>query len=364
MADFSTSPRILIAASGSGGHLLPALFIAKAFRARDANSQIEFVGSGRPLEEVIIGRNGFKCHKISAVGLKNRGLKGLLEFIIHLPAGIASTWKLISSFKPDIIVGVGGYVTLLPVVFGFVRRTPVWIHEAELKPGLANAFLSLFATKTSIAFEHAAMPFWANTIYTGHPVRPEIASIGAEPSNVTSPKNILVMGGSQGASAVDLAMLDICPLLAHNSLKIWHQCRKENEEKVISGYKAAALEARVESFIEKPEEAYRWADLIVCRSGAGTVMEIGLINRPTIFVPYPFAQGNHQLANAQTLADVGKALIVEEGPDFTSKLKSALESLLDQQQYLKMKNAPYASRRADAADQIAQECTKLAARRK
>jgi UDP-N-acetylglucosamine--N-acetylmuramyl-(pentapeptide) pyrophosphoryl-undecaprenol N-acetylglucosamine transferase len=359
MATKTNSPRVLIAASGSGGHLLPALIIAQAFKTRLPDAQIEFVGSGRPLEEIIIGRNGFKCQVISASGLKNRGLKGALEFVFSLPSGIVATWKLLNAFKPDVIVGAGGYATFLPITLGFARGIPTWIHEAELKPGLANSFLSLIASKTSIAFEHARMPFWARAQFTGHPVRPEIAAIAKEGSQVISPKKLLIMGGSQGAKAIDDAMVALSPYLREHGISIWHQCRKENLELVNAGYKSLNVEAKVESFIEKPQDAYRWADLVVCRSGAGTVMEIGLINRPTIFVPYPFAQGNHQLANAKTLADFGKALIVEEGADFQARLKNSLDKLLSDSSYQQMKNGPFVTRSAGAANSIVEGCLGL-----
>jgi len=351
--------RVLIAASGSGGHLFPAVFIAKAFQRKLPNVKIEFVGSGRPLEEKIIGGAGFYINKISVEGVKHRGLLGIMQLFLKMPVALFQTIKIFSRFRPKVVVGVGGYVTFLPVMLGFTLRIPTWIHEAELKPGLANWVLSHFAKRVSIAFKEASLGGKAHVIYTGHPVRESLRSVTAGIAESESPQKILVLGGSQGAVALDKVMQSVASELSKRNIEVWHQCRPESKNELSEAYKAAGLTAKVESFIDDMAFAYSWADILVARSGAGTVMEASVINRPTLFVPYPSAQGDHQTANAKTLVDIGKALLAKEGEGFEGKFRDCLFSLLDPKFYHEMRARPFEARSLDAADKIVEGCLSL-----
>ncbi|MBX7145277.1 MAG: undecaprenyldiphospho-muramoylpentapeptide beta-N-acetylglucosaminyltransferase [Oligoflexia bacterium] len=351
-------PKVLIAASGTGGHLLPALAIAQALRER--GTQVEFVGSGRPLEERLIVGAGFVRHIVQTVGVKRRGLSGWLEFFFTLPRAVLQTWRLISAFQPDVVVGVGGYASVLPVLVAWLRGLPSWIHEAELRAGLANAVLSFFATRVSLAFEEARLPCMSRARFTGHPIRKELLVASKEVGQKPSPKHLLVMGGSQGAQALDQAMLALAHQLKELGVELTHQCREENVQRVESGYKQAALKARVLPFIADMAATYAWSDAVVCRAGAGTVMEIEALNIPALFVPYPFAQGNHQAANARTLVRKGKALMVEEGADFERRLGEALNQLLNTESFHALQTAPCDRRSLHAADDIAAGIIELA----
>ena len=354
-----TAKRIIIAASGTGGHLFPALHIANAFRRKFPNIEIEFVGSGRPLEEKIIGGAGYKINVINIVGVKHRGLRGALQSLLMMPKAFIQTWRLFNSFKPQVVVGVGGYVTFVPVTIAFLRGIPSWIHEAEIKPGMANTVLSRYATKVSVAFSQATLVGRSNVIYTGHPVRENLKDITPGLSANEAPRKILVLGGSQGAKGIDLAMQNLASYLAEKKIEVWHQSRPENIEQLRSSYQAHGLKYKVDSFIDDMTSAYSWADIIIARSGAGSVMEISVVNRPTLFVPYPHAQGDHQTANALTLVDVGKALIAKEGEGFETKFQEALERLLEPNFYHAMKNKHYEARSMDAADKIVEGCVDL-----
>ncbi|MBX7138616.1 MAG: UDP-N-acetylglucosamine--N-acetylmuramyl-(pentapeptide) pyrophosphoryl-undecaprenol N-acetylglucosamine transferase [Oligoflexia bacterium] len=345
-------PRILIAASGTGGHLFPALFIAKKIRALSPTAEVAFVGSGRPLEIEILGKSGFPLHRIRAVGVKRLGLRGFVDFMLKLPLTLLDVWKLLGAFSPDAVIGVGGYVSVFPVLLGRLRKIPSWIHEAEINPGLANRVLSLFASRVSVSFADAKIGCKTKMVFTGQPVRDELLSLAAQPKN-NPPRNILVMGGSQGAQALDLAVRELAPLLRDRNLALWHQCRPENEAPLTAHYRNTGIEARVTKFIENSAEAFAWSDLIISRAGAGAVSELSVINIPCILVPYPFAQGNHQKHNADTLAAPGKALIVEEGNEFVARLRGALLELLEPGAWQKMRAAPGVSRPADAAKAIA-----------
>ena len=350
----SSAPlRILIAASGSGGHLLPAVFIARAFQRQAAgrNLEILFVGSGRPLEETIVGGAGFRREVVTMTGVKGVGLAGVLRALLRFPAALLQTWRIFRRFRPSLVVGVGGYASVLPVLVAWLGHTPTWIHEAEIAPGAANRCLALVATRISTAFESCLLQ-GSKVRYTGHPVRAEIAAVPARLAGLP-PRHLLVLGGSQGATALDDALLGLASTLTSRGLEIWHQCRSDSVDRVRAGYAAAGVSARVDGFIQDMAGAYGWADIIVSRAGAGAVMEIGAVNRPAIFVPFPAAQGTHQRHNAETLAARGKALIVEQGEGFSQRLLAAVQQLCDQATYDTMMRREPVRRSLTAADEIA-----------
>ncbi len=351
--------KALIAASGSGGHLFPAVYIAQALKELRPDTEITFVGSGRPLEERILSSAGSKVLNLPVQGLKNRGFKGLLQFICSLPQALLQTAAIFRSERPDIVIGVGGYVTFLPVVFARLKNLPSWIHEAELKPGLANYVLSFFASKISVALEEAVMPSPKKVVFTGHPVRRGIEGARSFEPLKHDPQNVLILGGSQGAQALDSALPALATLITEHNLKIIHQCRKDNVEKVKQAYSSAQIEAEIVSFIDDMTTAYNWADIIISRSGAGSVMEIGIVNKPAVLVPFPHAQGDHQKANAMILVNDGKAFLCEEGPQFLERIRAVLEKVLDLQIYNQMKLSQGQTRTRDAAKKIAEGCLEL-----
>lgn len=346
--------RVLVAASGTGGHLIPALHIMRAIKVAHPEAVIECVGAGKPLEEKLLVGNGFTRHIIKTAGVKRRGLVGMLQFLILLPLGLLQSVLLVRRFKPTVVVGVGGYVSVLPVVVARLMRIPTWAHEAELHPGLANRVLGYFANTISTAFAETAIRGRAALVHTGHPVRPELKNIDTITIRPGAPSRLLILGGSQGARGLDLAIPDFGPVLKEKGVEVVHQCRPENAELVVNSYRAAKVKASVVSFIDDMAGAYEWSDVIISRAGASSVAEIGCVNRPAIFVPYPFQQGTHQTDNARVLARQSKAVIVEERePEFGRRLAEALGSILTEETFQEMKNTPSESRSLEAADSIA-----------
>ncbi len=355
--------RILIAASGTGGHLIPALHIARALQAEAPGAVIEFIGAGRPLEEKLLVGNGFVRHIIPSAGVKRRSVLGLAQFMWRLPGGIARVASLLRRFKPDVVVGVGGYVSVLPLILARLKGIPTWAHEAELHPGLANRTLGYFADRMSISFADTRLKGRVKTEFTGHPVRPELKTVDRSTVRPDAPKRLLVLGGSQGARGLDQAVTEVGALLEARGVEVVHQCRAESMDLVMNSYRAAKVKASVVPFIDDMAGAYEWADLIVSRSGASSVAEISVVNRPTIFVPYPFQQGTHQTDNARELERLGKAVIVEETkPEFGRRLREALERLLQRDVFVGMKEAPSEPRGLDAAQRIAQGILAIARR--
>jgi UDP-N-acetylglucosamine--N-acetylmuramyl-(pentapeptide) pyrophosphoryl-undecaprenol N-acetylglucosamine transferase len=294
-------------------------------------------------------------------GIKQRGVKGVFDFALAVPRAVVKLGTIFRALRPDVVVGVGGYVSVLPVVLGRLRGIPTWIHEAELKPGLANAFLSRFVDTISVAFAEAAFSRRSPVVYTGHPVRAGLVDVRRSVPRETLSR-LLIVGGSQGATAIDRAVGDFAPFLAERNIEVWHQCRPENIGAVKQAYAASGIAARVDSFIDDIVAAFAWSDVVVSRSGASALMETSVVNIPTVFVPYPFAQANHQHANAEVLVRAGKALLVEEGEAFAARLSGALEDIFTPARYAEMVRAPYEARSVDAAARIARGIRELAGR--
>jgi UDP-N-acetylglucosamine--N-acetylmuramyl-(pentapeptide) pyrophosphoryl-undecaprenol N-acetylglucosamine transferase len=347
--------RVLVAASGTGGHLIPAMHIVSALKEINPECVIEFIGAGRPLEEKLIVEKGFTRHIVQSAGVKRRGLIGLAQFLFRLPAGIASIRRLYRSFQPDVVVGVGGYVSVLPVIIARLSGIPTWIHEAELSPGLANTVLCYFADCMSTGFAETKSRGRARAVYTGQPVRSELTTVNREKVSSGAPNHLLVLGGSQGARGLDESVSHIAPMLKERGVEVVHQCRADAMELVINSYRAAEVKAHVASFIDDMAGAYEWSDVIISRAGASSVAEISCVNRPALFVPYPYQQGTHQSDNAMTLVRKNKAILVEENqPHFLARLREALEKVLDPSTYGAMKSAPQGEVKLNAARTIAE----------
>jgi UDP-N-acetylglucosamine--N-acetylmuramyl-(pentapeptide) pyrophosphoryl-undecaprenol N-acetylglucosamine transferase len=351
------SPTILIAAGGSGGHIFPAIHVAKAILIQNPRAKISFVGTGRPLEEKLIGGAGFTLDTIKVTGLVGRGLKGVFQFVCNLPGGIWSVLRLIRSKKPDMVFGFGGYGSVLPVLVARLMGIQTWIHEAEASPGLANRFLGSISHRISTAFpnKHFAVK---KVIHSGHPVRADLLNVN-KIKKLGSPAKILIVGGSQGARALDIAVIELAPRLNSLNIEITHQTRPENLGAVELALKNAGVRAKVVNFIQDMAKAYDESDIIIARSGAGTVAEIAVVNRPSIFVPLPSSQGGHQLVNAEVLASIGKAKIVKEGEGFSENLFLTLKELLVPSCFDRMIEAPGSGQPLDAATVIAKESLKL-----
>lgn len=353
----SIASKVLIAASGTGGHLFPALYIAEALKQASPHIEIEFLGSGRPLEEQIIGRAGFTRHVVQIGGLRRLGIKGFSRWLMQLPKASANVWGLISRFKPDLVIGVGGYVTFLPITLARLRGIPTWIHEAERKPGLANYVLSFLATKVSTAHKDAAFPKLASTLHTGAPLKRELFLMNFRKHSLSTPCRVLITGGSQGADGLDKGIAALKELLARLNVELIHQCRPENQQFLEEEYGSVGVKATVTPFLEKMEQYYEWSDIVITRSGAGAVRELDVVGRPTILVPLPNAQ--EQLENARSLAGKGQAIIVEEGPEMVIALAAALEKLCREEYYQAFNRSDSQDQGADAATIIAEAALSL-----
>lgn len=308
-----TAPAIIIAGGGTGGHLFPGIAIAQAFLERSPESRILFVGTDRPFECETLAKEGFDHQAITALGFKGLGWKAKTKAIGALLKGIKEAKGIIVRFQPQLVVGVGGYSSA-PVALAAKRAgVPLVICEQNLRPGLTNRILARLAHRVFIAFEKTPLPGDRNKIqWTGNPVRKELLEQAVATRPDAKRLCLLIMGGSQGAHAVNVAMMEAMKKIEGHELKIVHQTGAADFEMVQKAYAATSIDATVTPFIHEMGRAYGQAHLLICRAGATTIAEISAVGKPALFIPFAQAADNHQLLNALPLKEAGAAQIILE----------------------------------------------------
>jgi UDP-N-acetylglucosamine--N-acetylmuramyl-(pentapeptide) pyrophosphoryl-undecaprenol N-acetylglucosamine transferase len=305
--------RVLIAAGGTGGHFFPAVALAEAFMVRDPKGSILFAGTDHPLEVLAFSQRGFDHVSIPAEGLKGQSICGQCQTLVRLPMSIWQAMKTIRRFKPDIVIGFGGYASGAVALAGKFMGKKMVIHEQNRLPGLTNRILGRFADRIFISFPDDLAVFKrSKTVFTGNPVRREV--LGTESGQRKSKGfTVLVVGGSQGAHAINCAVVDALDHLKKASQRTFiHQTGPKDAPWVAMAYEQRGIRAMVEPFIDDMARAYHSADLVVCRAGASTVAELAALGKPAIFVPFPFAANSHQELNARYVADRGGAEVILE----------------------------------------------------
>lgn len=317
----STAKRLLIAGGGTGGHLFPGIAIAREFMARNAQNAVLFVSTGNPFERKTLLRAGFPLERVSVAGIKGRGIWQKLKSLALIPLGIVQSGWIIKNFRPDLVLGVGSYAAGPVVLTAWMAGIPVVLHEQNILPGITNRALARFARRIYVSFENTAGRFDTTKVrLTGNPVRREILSPAAAEDREddrrpdrASVLNILIAGGSQGAHAINMAVVAALPLVQQKErLRVVHQTGAADEDHVRAAYAAQGVNAVVGAFFEDMDRRYRQADLIICRAGATTVAEITAVGKAAIFIPFPFAADDHQKLNAEALAAQGAAEMIEE----------------------------------------------------
>ena len=314
--------RLLVAGGGTGGHLFPGIAVAEEFLRRDQSAQILFVGTGRAVETEILSKRGLATRTITAAGFKEKGLLDRLRSLFSLPVGLYQSLKIVSGFKPDMVLGVGGYVSGPVGVAARILGRPTAIHEQNSIPGMTNRLLGRLVHLVFISFESSASLFpKGKTRLTGNPIRREIAAVKRPADRTGQPFTLLVVGGSLGARAINQTMVETMPLLAEAglNLNLIHQTGQADWETVKNVYADLGLEVDVRPFIDDMDQAYLAADLVICRAGALTVSELAAVELPAVFIPLPSAASNHQEFNARSLVDIGAAEMILQ-KDLTPKL--------------------------------------------
>lgn len=305
--------KVLIAGGGTGGHVFPALAIAEELMERDRNNDILFIGTEKGMEKKLVNKRGFELKFIRSAPIMGKGIWSKIKGAFISFLGLFDSVAIINRFSPDVVVGVGGYVSGPVLISSFILRVPRVICEQNSIPGLTNRLLSHFVQKVFISFECSRKYFPDNkVILSGNPVQKKIAQEMRSASNYPEELCILVLGGSQGARKLNEILPNVLKELKNSKIKVIHQTGEKDYQDVIKEYNRFGLNAEVHDFITDIEKFYKIADVVVARSGAGTVAEICALGIPSILIPFPYATHNHQYYNAKTLQDAGASIFIDE----------------------------------------------------
>lgn len=351
--------RAVLAGGGTGGHVIPALAIAQELKSR-YNAEVIFIGTARGIETRMVPAAGFPLKLIEVGALNRVSLATRAKTMFALPTAIFASWRLLAEFKPDVVIGVGGYASGPAMMAAILRGDPTLIFEPNVVPGFANRMVARFATAAAVHFE-ATSQFFRHSTVTGVPVRQQFFSI--PPRRMGERPALLLFGGSQGSRALNRVLVDSLSELYDRvpGLHVVHQTGEKEYEVVAKAYLEAGVPAEVSPFIDNMSAAFAAADLIVCRSGASTVAEITAAGKPAVFVPLPTAADNHQFKNAELLAKNNAAVLLEEKDLTPSNFVDQVAQLLNDRARLQtMSEAARKLAHPNAASSIAEIAAKIA----
>lgn len=359
--------RVMIGGGGTGGHVFPGIALAEEVVTRHPDNDVVFAGTARGLEARVVPAAGFPIELIEVQGLKGKGLLRLVANLLLLPRAFVQCWRILRKWHPDIVVGVGGYASG-PVVFAaWLMRIPTALQEQNALAGFTNRVLGLFVQAAFTAFPEAGRYFAGRKVYQlGNPIRRELMDNYMRPSQVHDKHRLLVFGGSQGAHALNMRVIEALPHLAdlRDRLEVVHQTGARDREAVEKGYGAVGFKPDVREFITDMSDAYARSDLVVCRAGATTLAELTVCKKASILIPFPAAADNHQVMNAKSLVDAGAAVMIEE-KDLTGEvLAHEIRAILTHPERAElMSRAAGGLGNPQAAREIADVCTELVRRR-
>jgi UDP-N-acetylglucosamine--N-acetylmuramyl-(pentapeptide) pyrophosphoryl-undecaprenol N-acetylglucosamine transferase len=353
---------IVIAAGGTGGHLYPAIALAREFLRRDRSTEILFVGTRRGIESRVLAHEGFELAMITAKPVMGKGVLDVFQAVLSVPIGIWQSWKILGRRQADLVIGVGGYTSPTVLVAAALKGIPRVILEPNAYPGLANKVVGPLAQRIFLAFESAATFFdRRNARVVGTPIRQEF--LGQEPESQEMIKrngrHLLVFGGSQGAKAINSAVLEGLPVLMARlpTLTITHQAGEGDYERVREGYRELGISATVVPFLYDMPAVLRTADLVVARAGAMTIAELTACGRPAILIPLPTAIYDHQMKNARAMEAAGGAVVLPQSDLTGARVSEMVDAILsDWQRWYRMHRGSLAMRRIDAGERIVGEC--------
>ena len=341
--------RVIIAAGGTGGHIYPGVAIAHEIKRRDPEAEILFVGTPRGLESKIVPREGFKLEMIHIGALKGVAMFERTKSLAQLPKSFIEALRILNRFKPDVVIGVGGYSSGPTLLMATLKRIPTMIVEPNAMPGFTNRVLARRVKAAALTFEDAQKYFKGRGMVTGNPIRTDFAHLKKKERG--DKLNILIFGGSQGAHAINLAVVEALPLLAakNDHLVITHQTGERDFEMVKQAYANAGIEgADVRPFIHDMAHQFENADVLICRSGATTAAEVAAAGKAAIFVPFPFATDDHQRKNAEAFSRTGAGRLIVQQELTPARLAEELTQLIDNPSEIDRMEA--ASRKLGRAD--------------
>lgn len=360
--------RIIISGGGTGGHLFPGIAVAQEVLHSVSRSEVLFVSTDRETDKRVLADVPFATMSLKAKGVKGKSLVDRFKACVQLPLSLFNAVKIVRKFKPDVVLGVGGYVTGPMLLAAKLLGVPTCIHEQNSVPGLANLLLSKFVTKVYVSIPGTEALFPKNkTVLTGNPVRQEVRALRSG-EVVGGGFTLLVMGGSLGAHAINQAMIEAVRVLKRRVPKgfvIIHQTGAHDEAKVRRAYKDGGLNTKVSPFIDAMPMAMAKANLVVGRAGATSLAELTVMGKPMILIPYPYAADNHQELNASMIMKNGAAKMIRESELSGIGLAEEILDLINSDgKRKKMGNMALKLGEPDAARKIVRGCLDLATARK
>ena len=353
---------VLIMAGGTGGHVFPALAVAERLRARGV--PVVWMGTRRGLEATLVPKAGIRMEWIGVAGLRGKGVRRFLEMPLMLGRAFWQAGKILRRLRPCVVLGMGGFTSGPGGVVAWSFGIPLVVHEQNAIAGLTNRWLARIANRVLEAFP-ATFPTARQALTVGNPVR---ESIGLLPhpaerfSGRDGRRRLLVVGGSQGALALNRLVPQALALLGENDRpEVWHQVGGQLREAAEAAYRDAGVTARLTPFIEDMADAYGWADLVLCRAGALTIAELAAAGVGSILIPFLFAVDDHQTVNARFLEQEGAALVCRQVELTAERLAEILRELLgDRARLLHMAEAARRMTKLEAAERVAVACLEQA----
>ena len=362
--------RVLIAGGGTGGHLYPGIALAREIKRRDPDAQVTFVGTSSGVEARVVPREGFPLELIRVAGLKGKSRLDRIKGLSILPLAAFDAWRVVSRYRPDVAIGVGGFASGPVLMLAALRGYPTMLLEQNAIPGLTNRLLARVVRAAAVTFDEALKFFPGTGFVAGNPVRPEFFRNMKEANDRSDlpqrAARVLIFGGSQGAHAINMAMVEAASRLAGAGtyLAITHQTGERDLDMVRDAYRTAGLEARVEAFLYEMDREMSDADLVIARAGATTLSELAAAGRPAILVPLPTATDDHQRKNAAVVQQAGGAEVIDERELTGERLANSILAITREPQRRRaMAAAIRILARPDAAARITDRVWELAGAR-
>ena len=329
--------RVILAGGGTGGHVIPALAIARELQAR-YSAECCFIGTSRGIETRLVPAAGFPLELIQVGALNQVSLATRMKTLLGLPAAVWSSLRILAKFRPEVVIGVGGYASGPAMAAAALRRVPMLAFEPNVVPGFANRLVAPFVSAAAVHFEETKK-YFRNCRVTGVPVRAEFFQLAARPP--ASLPTILVFGGSQGAHAINRVVCQALFGLREKipTLQVIHQTGERDYEDTLEAYEKLGLKVEISKFIDDMPGMFARADLVVCRAGASTVAEIAAAGKPAIYVPFPRSADDHQRRNAEAMHHAGAAVMLEERDLNAERLIQAVTELFDDPDQLQAMSA-------------------------
>ncbi len=356
---YSHCMRAILAGGGTGGHVIPALAIAQQLQ-KDYAAEVLFIGTARGIENRLVPAAGFPLRLVQVGALNRVSLTTRLKTIFDLPRAVWDSSRILSEFRPDVVIGVGGYASGPAMLAAILRRIPTLVFEPNFVPGFANRLVAPLVSAAAVHFAETGRYFRRCEV-TGVPVREAFFQIAEEHPNNT--KNLLVFGGSQGAHAINQVVVDSVPSLRQRvpGIHIVHQTGERDYNDAQAAYAKLGGSVEAHRFIDDMPSAFARADLLICRSGASTVAEVTAAGKPAVFVPFPRAADDHQKRNAEALERAGAAVMLEESNLTRDSLVETVSTLFNDRSGLeKMGDAARKLSHPNAAHDIAAIAARLA----